>query len=115
MRDPVATFANIRKAMKPDGRLALAVFRTLQETIVGDSNRRSGPPPVAAYHAAGSGGAGPVLVGDAARVRRILEPAGFQERFLGATRPGYATVAATSRSGEAASFMSAHRPGGEKP
>src|SRR5262245_58105696 len=29
--DPVATFANIRRAMKSDGRLALAVFRTPQE------------------------------------------------------------------------------------
>ena len=29
--DPAATFANIRKAMKSDGRLALAVFRTPQE------------------------------------------------------------------------------------
>ena len=61
--DPVATFANIHKAMKPDGRLALAVFRTLQEntwaTAVLAAVRHLLPP----ITPPGSGGAGPVLMG----------------------------------------------------
>src|SRR5205807_4376627 len=31
-RDPVAAFENVRRAMKPGGRLALAVFRAASET-----------------------------------------------------------------------------------
>jgi ubiquinone/menaquinone biosynthesis C-methylase UbiE len=31
--DPVAAFENVRRAMKPGGRLALAVFRAASETL----------------------------------------------------------------------------------
>ena len=61
--DPVATFAKIRKAMKSDGRLALAVFRTPQENKWATAALAAGPSHVAAHHAARSGRAGPVLMG----------------------------------------------------
>jgi ubiquinone/menaquinone biosynthesis C-methylase UbiE len=70
--DPIATLANIRKAMKPDGRLALAVFRTAY----------CGPSLVAAHHAAGSRGAGPVLMGRCSTCASHFGNRGFSKRFL---------------------------------
>jgi SAM-dependent methyltransferase len=81
--DPTATFANLRSAMKPGGRLALVVFRTAQE------NRWSTAPAAAVRHLLpppamppGPEEPGMFSWADPARVHRILEGAGFREVSL---------------------------------
>jgi ubiquinone/menaquinone biosynthesis C-methylase UbiE len=80
--DPVATFANIRTAMKSDGRLALAVFRTPQEnkwaTAALAAVRHLLPP----ITSPGREEPGQFSWADAARVHRILETAGFKNISL---------------------------------
>ncbi|CAN5361283.1 methyltransferase domain-containing protein [soil metagenome] len=76
--DPTASFANLRKAMKPGGRLAFAVFRTAQE------NPWTTQPMAAVRHLvpplppSGPEEPGQFSWADPARVRRILEGAGFR-------------------------------------
>jgi len=102
--DPVATFANIRKAMKPDGRLALAVFRTPQEnkwaTAALAAVRHLLPP----ITPPGPEEPGQFSWGDAARVHRILETAGFQDVSLTPHDPAM-PLAGRGGAAEAASFM----------
>ena len=102
--DPVAAFANIRKAMKLDGRLALAVFRTLQEnkwaTAILAAVRHLLPP----ITPPGPEEPGQFSWGDPARVRRILEAAGFQDVSLTSHDPAM-PLAGRGGAAEAASFM----------
>ena len=74
--DPVAAFANLRSAMAPGGRLAFAVFRAVQENPWNDAPIqavRHVLPPIAPLPP----GTGMWSWADAARVRVILEGAGF--------------------------------------
>jgi SAM-dependent methyltransferase len=100
--DPVATFANVRKAMKPDGRVALAVFRALQEntwaTAVLAPVRHLLPP----ITPPGPEEPGQFSWADAARVHRILETAGFKDVSLTPHDPAMPFGGAA----EAASIMS---------
>ena len=102
--DPIATFANIRKAMKPDGRVALAVFRTSQEnkwaTAALASVRHLLPP----ITPPGPEEPGQFSWADAARVHRILETAGFQGVSLTPRDPGM-PLAGRGGAAEAAAFM----------
>lgn len=80
--DPLTTFAKIRKAMKSDGRLALAVFRTPQEnkwTTAALAAVRHLLPPITPP---GPEEPGQFSWADPARVHRILEGAGFKEVSL---------------------------------
>lgn len=74
--DPTTAFANVRWAMKPGGRLALAVFRTAAE------NPWTVSPLAAVQHMLPPQAAAEELPmftwADPGRVRRILEGAGFQ-------------------------------------
>src|SRR6266446_4265285 len=80
--DPVAAFANIRRAMKPEGRLALAVFRKPEENpwpnAPLDAVRHLLPPLTPAARE----GPGMFSWGDPARVHHILKDAGFGEVSL---------------------------------
>ena len=80
--DPTAAFTNVRGAMKPGGRLSLAVFRTARETPWPngpmDAVRHLLPP----IPTPGPEDPGPFSWGDPARVDRILEGAGFREVTL---------------------------------
>ena len=103
--DPVATFANIRKAIKPDGRLALAIFRPLQENKWASATVgavRHLLPPITPP---GPEEPGQFSWGDAARVHRILEAAGFQDVSLTPHDPAM-PLAGRGGAAEAASFMS---------
>jgi SAM-dependent methyltransferase len=80
--DPRASFVNLRKAMKPDGRLALAVWRTPAENGWATAAMKAlaqviTPPPRPDPEAPG-----PFSWGDQARARRILEGAGYREVSL---------------------------------
>jgi SAM-dependent methyltransferase len=80
--DPVAAFRNIRRAMKPSGRLLLTVFRSGGENpwataaVVGIRHLVAPPP------TPGPEDPGQFSWSDPARVRRILDGAGFQEVAL---------------------------------
>jgi SAM-dependent methyltransferase len=75
--DPVVAFANVRRAMKPEGRLALAVFRKPEENpwpnAPLDAVRHLLPPLTPAARE----GPGMFSWGDPVRVHRILKDAGF--------------------------------------
>jgi SAM-dependent methyltransferase len=79
---PVAAFRNIKRAMKRDGRLLLTVFRTGQEnpwaTASAAAIRHLVPPPAPL----GPEEPGQFSWSDPARVRRILDGAGFSNVVL---------------------------------
>jgi ubiquinone/menaquinone biosynthesis C-methylase UbiE len=101
--DPTATFANLRSAMKPRGRLALAVFRTPQE------NRWQTAPVAAVRHLLppitppGAEEPGQFSWADPTRVHRILEAAGFKEVALTPSDP-VMLLAGPKGAAEAADF-----------
>jgi len=76
--DPAAAFANIRKSLKPGGRLAFVCWRTLPEnewSAVPFMAARDLLPPQAPPDPTAPG---PFAFADAARVKNILEQAGFR-------------------------------------
>jgi SAM-dependent methyltransferase len=77
--DPPAAFANIRRALKPGGRLAFVCWRTPAENIVmalpytaAAAHLPPAPPPE-------PDAPGPFAFADPARVRHILSSAGFRD------------------------------------
>ena len=75
--DPVAAFTNIRRALRPGGRLALLVWQPMaanewmREIMAALAPPgASGPPP---------GAPGPFALSDPDRVRAVLSPGGFAE------------------------------------
>jgi SAM-dependent methyltransferase len=86
--DPVAAFANLARALKPDGRLVLLVWQPFEENEWLREFRRAvalgrdiPPPP--------PDGPGPFSLGDPARVRALLTAAGFAEPELAGVRGRY--------------------------
>jgi len=80
--DPTAAFANIRRAMKASARVVLGVIRAASENVwpAGPTSAvRHLLPPIPTP---GPEEPGPFSWADPARVRRILEGAGFREIFL---------------------------------
>jgi len=80
--DPTAALANVHRAMRPAGRVVLAVFRPASENPwpsapVGAVRHLLPPTPVPAPNDPGM-----FSWGDPARVRRILEGAGFRKISL---------------------------------
>ncbi len=79
--DPVAAFANLARALKPDGRMVLLIWQSFAENEWLDTFFRAVaagrdiPPPPA--H-----GPNPFSLGDAERVRAVLTAAGFGEPAL---------------------------------
>ena len=97
--DPQAAFTNIRRAMKPCGRLALAVFRAAGEklwpTAPVEAVRHLLPP----IPTPGPEEPGPFSWADPARVHQILEGAGFGDVTPAPLRPGNSTGRPGGRSG----------------
>lgn len=75
--DPVAAFANLRRAMKPAGRLALACWRPVADNPWVGVPLAAVAPVVPPLPRPGPDDPGPFAFGDAARVARILRAAGF--------------------------------------
>lgn len=101
--DPTAAFANVHRAMKPTGRLALAVFRLASENAWPSAPVAAVqhllppmPPPVPDEP-------GMFSWGDPARVQRILEDAGFHEVALMPVNLAY-QLASAGGAAEAAEF-----------
>jgi SAM-dependent methyltransferase len=80
--DPTAAFANVRRAIKPGGRVTLAVFRAADQnpwpTAFLNALRHLLPPTATP----GPDAPGMFSLADPARVHRILEGAGFREVSL---------------------------------
>jgi SAM-dependent methyltransferase len=80
--DPTAAFSNVRRAMKPSGRLTFAVFRTARENVWVTAQmaaiRHLFPPP----SPPGPDEPGQFSWADPTRVHRILEGAGFHDVSL---------------------------------
>jgi SAM-dependent methyltransferase len=101
--DPTAAFTNVHRAMKPMGRLVLAVFRPAREnpwtSAPVSSVRHLLPPmPLPAPDAPGM-----FSWGEPARVQRILEGAGFREILLTSIDLEY-QLAGAGGAAEAAEF-----------
>jgi len=80
--DPVATFENVRRAMRPGGRLALAVFRAASATLWPNAPLEAVRHLLPPIPTPGPEEPGPFSWADPARVHRILEGAGFSEVSL---------------------------------
>jgi len=82
--DPVAAFANLRRAMKPAGRLAVAVWRPLAENPWAHVPLAAAAPLLPPLSPPDPLAPGPFAFADADRVHRILSAAGWRE--IGCTR-----------------------------
>ncbi len=94
--EPVAAFANFRRALKPTGRLAFICWRPPQENPWATVSLRAAQPFLPPLPRPGPEDPGQFAFGDRARVERILKEAGFSHFaiepvdrpvFVGATIP----------------------------
>jgi len=103
--DPVAAFSNIRRAVKPGGRLALAVFRPGPENPWATASvaaiRHLVTPPAPP----GPDEPGQFSWGDPARVNRILGGAGFRDVALVPFDPRIILGANAKEAAEFATFI----------
>jgi SAM-dependent methyltransferase len=76
--EPVAAFANMRKALKPNGRLACLTWRGTSENEAASMPELASAPDIIAP-ARSPEAPGPFSFADSARVKRILMQAGFKE------------------------------------
>ena len=107
--DPVAAFANVQRAMKPGGRLTLAVFRPASEKLWPNAPLEAARHLLPPIPAPGPEEPGPFSWADPARVHRILEGAGFSEVSLTPFDPEI-QLAGPNRETEAADFVMAMGP-----
>ncbi len=80
--DPVAAFANIRRALRPGGRLAFVCWRPFAENVWMRAPQEAAAPFMPASPAADPMAPGPFAFADAARVLGILGDAGFKDIAL---------------------------------
>ncbi|HTR55032.1 MAG TPA: class I SAM-dependent methyltransferase [Kofleriaceae bacterium] len=82
--DPVAAFANIRRAVKPDGRIAFACWRALEHNAWAGVPLAAARPLLPAMPPPDPLAPGPFAFADGERVCRILAGAGFQDASVAA-------------------------------
>jgi ubiquinone/menaquinone biosynthesis C-methylase UbiE len=75
--DPVAAFKNLRRALKPLGRIVFLCWRTPMENPWGLVPMRAAAPHLPPFERPGPEDPGQYSFGDRARVERILKQAGF--------------------------------------
>ena len=76
--DPVAAFVNIRRSLKPGGRLAFVCWRALEENPLDQLPLRAASPHLPPQPVHDPDAPGPFAFADAGRVRFILQSAGFE-------------------------------------
>lgn len=76
--DPVPAFQNLRRALKPTGRLVFVCWRTPQENPWGTTPARAAAPFLPPLSRPGPEDPGQFAFGDRVRVERILTGAGFR-------------------------------------
>ena len=77
--DPTAAFVNIRRSLKPNGRLAFVCWRALEENELDFLPLRAASAHLPALPPYDPKAPGPFAFADPGRVRGILERAGFRE------------------------------------
>src|SRR5262249_25477242 len=77
--DPVAAFRNLRKAVKPSGRLTFLCWRSTEENPWNRLPVQAAAPHLPPMPRPGPGEPGPFSFGDSARVHEILSAAGFAD------------------------------------
>ena len=82
--DPVAAFANIRRAVKPGGRLAFACWRALEHNAWAGAPLAAARPLLPATPRPDPLAPGPFAFADGERVCRILGDAGFHDASVAA-------------------------------
>ncbi len=75
--DPVAAFKNLKRALKPTGRMAFVCWRTPEENPWGLVPMRAALPHLPPFERPGPEEPGQYSFGDRARVERILGASGF--------------------------------------
>jgi len=75
--DPVAAFINIRRSLRPNGRLAFVCWRALEDNPLDIVPLKAAAPHLPAEPAPVSDAPGPFAFADPVRLRGILETAGF--------------------------------------
>jgi ubiquinone/menaquinone biosynthesis C-methylase UbiE len=75
--DPVVAFVNLRRALKPSGRLVFICWRTPQENPWGLVPMRAAAPHLPPFERPGPEDPGQYAFGDRSRVERILAQSGF--------------------------------------
>ena len=80
--DPVSAFTNLRKALKPDGRLAFVCWRPFQENLWMRAPMEAAQPLLPPSPPMDPTAPGPFAFADADRVRSILADAGFSDVTL---------------------------------
>ena len=80
--DPIAAFSNLRKALKPDGRLAFVCWRPFQENLWMRTPMEAAQPFLPPTPPMDPTSPGPFAFADADRVRSILADAGFSDVTL---------------------------------
>jgi ubiquinone/menaquinone biosynthesis C-methylase UbiE len=96
--DPVAAFSNIRRQLKPGGRIAFACWQkpALNRWFMGSALAPFMPPPPPPEP--GKSPTGPFAFGDSRSVRRILAEAGFES--IGRTAKRLIVIAPTESIGD---------------
>jgi SAM-dependent methyltransferase len=107
--DPVAAFANVRRAMKSGGRLALIVFRAASDKLWPNAPLEAVRHLLPPIPTPGPDEPGPFSWADPARVHRILEGAGFSAVSLTPLDP-VIQLAGPKGEAEAADFVMAMGP-----
>jgi SAM-dependent methyltransferase len=107
--DPIAAFANVWRAMKPGGRLTLAVFRPASDKLWPNAPLEAVRHLLPPIPTPGPEEPGPFSWADPARVHRILEGAGFSEVSLTPLDPEI-QLAGPAGAAEAADFVMAMGP-----
>jgi SAM-dependent methyltransferase len=102
--DPRAAFANVRRATKPGGRLALAVFRAAGENLWPNGPLEAVRHLLPPIPRPGPEEPGPFSWADPTRVHRILEGAGFRDVSLTPADP-VIQLAGDGGAAEAADFV----------
>lgn len=77
--DPAAAFANLRKALKPDGRLAFVCWRPYAENLWMRAPMEAAQPLLPPIQPADPTAPGPFAFADPQRVQAILRAAGFDQ------------------------------------